>query len=1722
MPARVVEIAFLGNTAELERALIRAGLVSETSAKKIQGSADMAGRAAAEQARKMGLSATEQEAAAARAAAAFERSSAKISASQKAAGSAAAAAAKTVGAALDEQKAAYDRAVGATARYEAAQRSAAKASEEAAARQRAAMKSLAGFGGKALGVGLAGFAAAAYEGVKGAMALQKQMEMIRTQAGGTQSQVGLLTKGVLNMASSVATGPQTLAEGMYHVVSSLNATLPAVTRNATELNVLRVAAEGAKVGNANLVDVTNALDAAIVSGVHGVQNYKQAMGALNATVGAGDMTMQNLAEALGTGLLGPMKTYGVSLRDVGAALAVFGDNNIRGADAATKLMSAVRIMSAPSAAAAKWLGAIGLSTLQMAQDIHHGGLVSALSDLKRHLVDSGATAEQQGLVIARAFGGKQSTGVQLLLQQMDRLKAKYAEVGAGANKFGEAFNATSHTLAFQADQLKATIQVLGDKFGAWLIPKLQAAATAVQNLIGWFSRHRVAAEALAQVIGGVLGVAIAAFAYGKAVAFVNSVKAMATGIGSFASMVGRAATSIAVKFGIIRGAETGLAAETAATATAVDGSMAAMATSTEVAAGGITAALGSTGVGLVIIGLSVAATELLTHWSSVWPTIKQVAVDACQGIIDAMNAVIGGLNKLANPLAALGPLGAAAGAVLNLPHLNIIPTIPGISAGGSGSLAGGVAPAITGWVPGPNGTNVPLLSSGGNTLKNTPAFAQAHPHGLSLPGNSALAGLIAGTGTGSGSAGSGRGRAGTSGRIIQVYSGLSPQEQQFVAYMAADTGLDPQVLAAWVRNEEGSRTSPLGHADNNWLNVGWTNSGPVSGTGLAAWATPKSAAQLTAQWMAGTGAMAKAWGPATSGIRGILGTAGQGAAAQMAAITGSGWASGGESLLHTLFAQSANPTVGINVGSGSSRAGTASLAATTSTIPAAIATMLQTAMSLVGTKYVWGGGHGSQFDPVATLKRIGVDCSGFVSAVLHAGGVSMPGPQTTAGLPNYLAKGPGSLVTVWDRAAGSQAHTIIDILGKWFESGGNPQFNPSGGVSNITKAQAAGELAGGGFAAFHPTGLGAPYASVAALSALGISAKGGGTVAAGAIQTQNIGQAIAALIQKIDKALGTSGNSLLTGLNTVIQSGTIKTLERALGVSTGGTLAGPFKRLAPPQSVGVALRNVIERSPTAFTGGTSRGIAGLLDPSMDRSPQGKAFDRLISELRAAHTAALSKLAEGLLAAHRGALAALGQELYAQQLTKDAESLTLEATQQKDRTTLARDTAAKQLQLLKDQQTIAADAAATQLQVAKDTQQIASDSQAAQLQQAKDAQQKITDQMTAAATGIKDMTSIVTDKFTAMVQAITDSTRLMADASASVVQGIADRTQVQVDILGERGLYGLNLIAQRLQVQLDQMKASDDQKIAAAQRQLDVTQAQASATIAGAQLAADQVQAQQDQLVALAQQNADTVQLSTDGAIAAAQQHLDAVQLNTDQILGNVQQHLDAVTLSQDSKVALAQQHVDAVSLLQDINVQLAQTAVDLSANAPKAQQDAAAAQLKRATATSDLAISKANATLSTTQSTAAAIIQGAQGEAAAWQQQVALAQQQAQSEYATAVSAAMLLQQQASGALSEAQGKAAIAIALAQLQLANATGQANAAVAAAQQYLQITQETAAQQEAQLGANVSLAQAMARTEFAGTGTVVNIYGIPATNAAAIGGALDWVARTQLGVSAPSGS
>jgi len=125
---------------------------------------------------------------------------------------------------------------------------------------------------------------------------------------------------------------------------------------------------------------------------------------------------------------------------------------------------------------------------------------------------------------------------------------------------------------------------------------------------------------------------------------------------------------------------------------------------------------------------------------------------------------------------------------------------------------------------------------------------------------------------------------------------------------------------------------------------------------------------------------------------------------------------------------------------------TGSTLATTGSVSAQVQAMTNMANSLVGKPYVFGGGHGG-WGPQA-----GYDCSGFVSAVLHAGGY-LNEPVDTTALPQQagMEPGPGQYVTVYDRAQpGQSGHVIIEIDGQFYESGGSHgAWGGGGGVEKI-------------------------------------------------------------------------------------------------------------------------------------------------------------------------------------------------------------------------------------------------------------------------------------------------------------------------------------------------------------------------------------------------------------------------------------------------------------------------------------------------------------------------------------------------------------------------------------------------------------------------------------------------------------------------------------------------
>lgn len=344
--------------------------------------------------------------------------------------------------------------------------------------------------------------------VKMASDFQASMTRVNTLAMGGKGNINQLSNAVLGLAGQVGYSPNSLAQALYHIESNFYSV---GLGGKQALDALKVAAQGAQIGGADLVDVTNALGAAVASGIPGVNDYQKAMQALLTTVGAGDMTMQNLADAFSNGILAIGKQYGLTLRDMGAALATLGDNNIRGAEAGTYLKMTIMDLAVQSKKGAAVLLQYGITAGELGRDLRTGGLNKALIDLRTHLTAAGITGTKVGAVLAQAFTKRSSGPLAVLLGQFDRLQSKYKVITKSADSFGSAWSARLHTASQQWDNLKSTLEAGLIKIGTALLPYVIKAMEALNAALTWLGHHKDVLYALAGGAAALVGVGLVAW-----------------------------------------------------------------------------------------------------------------------------------------------------------------------------------------------------------------------------------------------------------------------------------------------------------------------------------------------------------------------------------------------------------------------------------------------------------------------------------------------------------------------------------------------------------------------------------------------------------------------------------------------------------------------------------------------------------------------------------------------------------------------------------------------------------------------------------------------------------------------------------------------------------------------------------------------------------------------------------------------------------------------------------------------------------------------------------------------------------------------------------------------------------------------------------------------------------------------------------------------------------
>src|SRR6266700_3808158 len=329
-------------------------------------------------------------------------------------------------------------------------------------------------------VALAGTAIAVKFGidaVKAAGDFQSGMTSLVTGAGELESNLKMVSDGVLQLSIDTATSTKQLTSGMYMIES-------AGYHGADGLNVLKIAAEGAKVGNADLGATANALTT-ILTDYH-----------LKSTDAAGAMNAQR---------------------------------------AAMNLANTIRSLAAPNSMATKSMKEVGLSAQQLHDTLTHQGLAAAIQEVSDAVGKKFPAGSVQAVQAFKAImGGATGYNVSLMLggKNMAAYEANIKNI-TGAMQSGKAgvtgWAAVQQDFNFKLQQAQQAFEVLKIKVGQQLLPVISQLLTKITPLVLAFADWLVKSGALQNAVGAFVNALMTMIAIGSAIVsfFQNNQVAMA-------------------------------------------------------------------------------------------------------------------------------------------------------------------------------------------------------------------------------------------------------------------------------------------------------------------------------------------------------------------------------------------------------------------------------------------------------------------------------------------------------------------------------------------------------------------------------------------------------------------------------------------------------------------------------------------------------------------------------------------------------------------------------------------------------------------------------------------------------------------------------------------------------------------------------------------------------------------------------------------------------------------------------------------------------------------------------------------------------------------------------------------------------------------------------------------------------------------------------------------
>jgi len=489
-------------------------------------------------------------------------------------------------------------------------------------------------------LGAAGLSAAApfAASIRSGAAYQDQLLGIKASTGATAEQLQAVDEAAMKLSADMGIGPAAIAASFQELLKAgmpLQQVLDGAGQSATEF---------AKVGGLEMAQAAVVMsDAMNIFGV----TAKTAVDTLSA---AADSSSTNIAEVVeafsNVGAIAASANQ--SITTVSAALAILGNNAVKGGEAGTALKSMMLPIVSGSDGAAAALAKVGL-TLSDFRDASGTMLpLGQAMDVVKNAI-GGLGKEAQDAALLDIFGSYGMKAATILMKEgaagFQRMEQTMGSASSVGNKFGDIMSGLSGS----GSKLMAAIERLAIAVSNALAPSLTEAATSISDVIErateFVKANQGAVLVAAKLAAGAAAIGGAMIALGTAMMLGSSAVALFLKPLGLISGVGLGATGAVLSLtrSVVMMAATGVAS--AATFAA---SMAGTALSGVVtfARSGITALASYAARSAALLALSAVA-PLEMAASYVASTASVIAASVSQGAAATARAAATGITALA-------------------------------------------------------------------------------------------------------------------------------------------------------------------------------------------------------------------------------------------------------------------------------------------------------------------------------------------------------------------------------------------------------------------------------------------------------------------------------------------------------------------------------------------------------------------------------------------------------------------------------------------------------------------------------------------------------------------------------------------------------------------------------------------------------------------------------------------------------------------------------------------------------------------------------------------------------------------------------------------------------------------------------------------------------------------------------------------------------------------